>query len=90
MCTYVTYSDKVSGSAKGPGGAWMAVSDLTVYFDHPVHAMADHTVNIDVSDPSRGPAARIALELTPESARRLMTAIGAALDSVPPQLSAPD
>ena len=87
MCTYSTFSDKVSGSAKGPGTPWMSVSDLTVYFDHPVHAMAEHTVNIDVADPGRGPGARVALELTPESARRLMAAIGAALDSVPAELS---
>lgn len=88
MCTYTTISDKVSGSAKGPGGPWMAVTDVTVYFDHPVHALAAHTVNIDVADPSRGPGARVALELTPASARRLMAAIGAALDSVPPELAA--
>ena len=87
MCTYATFADKVSGSAKGPGAPWMAVSDLTVYFDHPVHAMATHTVNIDVSDPARGPSARVALELTPDSARRLAAAISAALDSVPPELS---
>ncbi len=88
MCTYATFSEKVSGSAKGPGTPWMAVSDVTVYFDHPVHAMAAHTVNIDVTDPARGPSARVALELTPDSARRLMAAIGAALDAVPPELSA--
>ena len=87
MCTYSTFSEKVTGSAKGPGSAWMTVSDLTVYFDHPVHAMAEHTLNIDVSDPARGPSARVALELTPQSARRLMAAIRAALDSVPPELS---
>lgn len=86
MCTYSTFTEKVSGSAKGPGGSWMTVSDLTVYFDHPVHAMAAHTVNIDVTDPARGPSARVALELTPTSARRLMAAIGAALESVPPEL----
>ena len=60
----------------------MAVSDLTVYFDHPVHAMADHTVNIDLADPTRGPSARVALELTPESARRLAAAINPAQEAV--------
>lgn len=87
MCTYTTFADKISGSAKGPGTAWMAVSDVTVYFDHPVHAMATHTVNIDVADPTRGPSARVALELTPDSARRLAAAISAALESAPPELS---
>lgn len=87
MCTYVTISDTISGSAKGPGGRWMDVTDVTVYFDHPVHAMAEHTVNIDVSSPGSGPAARVALELTPGSARRLASAIHAALASAPAGLA---
>lgn len=86
MCTYSTFADNVTGSAKGPGGKWFSVSDVTVYFDHPVHAMATHTVNIDVAAPELGPSARVALELSPESARRLMRAIGAALGSAPPEL----
>jgi hypothetical protein len=86
MCTYNTIQDSVSGSAKGPGGSWMTVTDLTVYFDHPVHALAEHTVNIDVTDPARGPGGRVALELTPASARRLAAAINAALASAPPEL----
>ncbi len=87
MCTYATVRAEVSGSAKGPGGSWMRVSDLTVYFDHPVHALADHTVNIDVADPSQGPSARVALELPPESARRLAHSILEALESAPAGLS---
>lgn len=88
MCTYLTVSSEVNGSAKGPNGAWFHVSQATVYLDHPVHAMADHTLNIDLADPSRGPSARVALELTPSSARELMAAIGAALDSAPAELTA--
>lgn len=86
MCTYATFRDSVSGSAKGPSGEWMRVSDITVYFDHPVHALAEHTLNIDVADPARGPAARVALELTASSARRLAAAIESALASVPEEL----
>lgn len=87
MCTYSTIQESVAGSAKGPGGKWFRVTDATVYFDHPVHALAEHTVNIDIADPARGPGARVALELTPESARRLAGAIRAALDSVPFELT---
>jgi hypothetical protein len=65
----------------------MHVTDATVYFDHPVHAMAEHTLNIDVTDPTRGPSARVALELTAESARRLVTAIQEALASAPEALT---
>ena len=58
-----------------------------VYFDHPVHAMADHSLNIDFADPSRGPSARVALELTAESARQLVAAIQGALASAPADLT---
>ena len=83
MCTYATVSEQVDGSAKGPGGHWFHVTDATVYYDHPVHAMADHTLNIDLADPSRGPGARLAVELTRDSATRLVRAIEAALASAP-------
>ena len=83
MCTYATVAAAVDGSAKGPGGAWFHVSDATVYYDHPVHAMAEHTLNIDFADPSRGPGARVAVELTRESAEALVEAVGRALASAP-------
>jgi hypothetical protein len=86
MCTYATVKAGVDGSAKGPNGSWFHVTDATVYFDHPVHAMAEHTLNIDLADPSRGPSARVAVELTAESARALAKAIQATLDSAPPGL----
>jgi hypothetical protein len=83
MCTYTTVSEQVDGSAKGPGGTWFRVTDASVYYDHPVHALAEHTLNIDLTDPSRGPGARVAVELTRESATRLVRAIQEALASAP-------
>jgi len=88
MCTYATVQKPVAGSAKGPNGKWFHVTDATVYFDHPVHAMAEHTLNIDLADPSRGPAARVAVELTAASARELMDAIQLALASAPAEMTA--
>lgn len=82
MCTYITDTFEVSGSAKGPDG-WIRVTDASVYFDHPQHAFADHTLNIDLRRPVDGPAARVAIELTAESARALATSILAILDQVP-------
>jgi hypothetical protein len=76
----------MDGSAKGPGSNWFRVTGATVYYDHPVHAMAAHTLNIDLTDPSRGPGARVALELTAASARDLVQAIDAALATVPEEL----
>ena len=86
MCTYATAVAEITGSAKGPGGQWFPVTRVTAYFDHPVHAMAEHTLNIDLADPSRGPSARVAVELTAMSARELIATIRAALDAVPPAL----
>jgi hypothetical protein len=79
MCTYVTETLTVAGSAKGATG-WFHVTDASVYFDHPVHAIADHTLNVDLRRPADGPAARVAVELTPEAARDLATTILRVLD----------
>jgi hypothetical protein len=88
MCTYATLNTALDGSAKGPESRWFHVSHGTVYFDHPVHAMADHTLNIDFADPSRGPGARVAVELTASSARALVKAIEDALASAPVEMTA--
>jgi hypothetical protein len=86
MCTYNTEQRAISGSGKGANG-WFRLSTATVYYDHPVHAQAEHTLNIDFADPSRGPSARVAVELTAESACALVEAIQAALAAVPPELT---
>ena len=50
MCTYQTETLEVSGSGKGAEG-WFPLTHTTVYFDHPVHATADHTLNVDLLNP---------------------------------------
>jgi hypothetical protein len=87
MCTYQTVKVDLTGSGKG-GTGWFRLSDASVYFDHPVHAMADHTLNIDFINPALGPGARVAVELDPDSARRLAGAIVEALEAVPSGLLA--
>jgi hypothetical protein len=87
MCTYATLNTDLEGSAKGPNSHWFKVTHGTVYFDHPVHAMAEHTLNIDFTDPAKGPSQRIAVELTAASARALIEAIQGALDSAPAVLT---
>jgi hypothetical protein len=58
----------------------------SVYFDHPVHYPAGHALMIDVLNPEKGPSARVALEMSSESARALALAILHALDTVPREL----
>ena len=82
MCTYITEKIAAAGSGKGVDG-WFGLSEATVYFDHPVHAAAEHTLNIDFRNPSRGPGARVAVELTADTARALAEAILRTLDTVP-------
>lgn len=86
MCTYLTEKIGITGSGKGAAG-WFALSDATVYFDHPQHASAEHTLNIDFLNPGQGPGARVAVELAAESARALARAIEATLASAPPGLA---
>ena len=86
MCTYATEKIIAVGSAKGADG-WFRITDAVVYYDHPVHAMAEHSLNIDFAAPAQGPSARVAVELTAESARLLVTAIERALASAPAELT---
>ena len=86
MCTYLTEKVDVEGSGKGTAG-WFGLTEASVYFDHPQHARAEHTLNIDFLDPGRGPSARVAVELTADSARALAAAIESALAAVPPGLA---
>src|SRR6516162_1957865 len=83
MCTYLTEKVSITGSGKGPYG-WFDVTDASVYFDHPVHAQAEHTLNIDFRDPGAGPAGGLAVERPPDAPRAWPKAIEAPLDPAPP------
>jgi hypothetical protein len=85
MCTYETVTVDIEGAGKGATG-WFEATLASVSFDHPVRAQAEHSLNIDVLAPQLGPSARVALELTAQSARALAAAITQALDAVPPEL----
>ncbi|MEO6500640.1 MAG: DUF6295 family protein [Jatrophihabitantaceae bacterium] len=85
MCTYNTEHAVITGSGKGRAG-WVALTEATVYYDHPVHAQAEHTLNIDLMGADDVAGNRIAVELTAESARELVSAIERALGKVPAEL----
>ena len=77
MCSYVTQTAAIEASAKGPHG-WFRATRATVYFDHPYHSPEAHTLNIDITGPG-DPSRRVAVELSRESAIRLVDAVQAAL-----------
>jgi hypothetical protein len=80
MCSYIVEKVRLVGSAKGTSG-WMKVDTANVYFDHPYHAQLDHALAIDFVNTAEGGRDRVAVELSEESARLLVSAILAALDS---------
>jgi uncharacterized protein DUF6295 len=80
MCSYITMKTAVTGSGKGPRG-WFPLSHASIYFDHPYHTPLEHTLNIDFIDESSGADARVAVELSAESARRLVESIQTALSA---------
>lgn len=86
MCTYSTEHVPATGSGKGANG-WFRLSEVSVYFDHPAHALADHTLNLDFINPAQGATARVAVELTAQTARELARAIESALATAPPGLA---
>jgi Family of unknown function (DUF6295) len=89
VCTYLTEKIAVDGSGKGAAG-WFPASTATVYVEHPVHAPYMHTVNIDLLNPALGASARVALELTEESALALADAIHRAVASAPTGIASKD
>ena len=78
MCTGIVENTRVSGSGKGPRG-WFPLDQASVSYDHPDHTQAERAVIIDLLNGAEGPESRIAVELTPQSARDLVRAILASL-----------
>ena len=79
MCTMIVEKVKVDGSGKGTGG-WFELEEANVSYDHPFNAPLEHALNIDFVNESRGPAARVAVELSEQAARDLVKTILAVLD----------
>ncbi len=50
-----------------------------MYFDHPSVAPFEHAVMIDFVNEALGPGARVAVEISPESAKELIAKLNAAL-----------
>ena len=80
MCTWIVEKADISGSAKGPNG-WFPVTQANVCYDHPSHAFLEHSLNIDFVNEELGTGARVAVEMSAESARSLVQAILAALET---------
>lgn len=74
MCTMLVQQSKIDGCGKGAQG-WFDVREVNVSFDHPFNLRQEHALNVDFVNEAEGPGARVAVELTLESARRLAESI---------------
>ena len=79
MCTMIAERVKIEGSGKGTGG-WFSVTQANVSYDHPFNAPVEHALNIDFVNEALGTGARVAVELSAESARSLVLTIQAVLE----------
>jgi Family of unknown function (DUF6295) len=78
MCTSIVEIVRASGAGKGSDG-WFDLTNAVVSYDHPHHALLEEAINIDFVNPALGPSARVAVELTLESAKALSAALAKAI-----------
>ncbi len=74
MCTMISEQIAVEGSGKSASG-WFTLREAAVSYDHPFNAPFEHALNIDFTNESLGPGARVAVELSVEAARALVDSI---------------
>jgi hypothetical protein len=79
MCTMIAQQVKIDGCGKSTAG-WFTLREADVSYDHPFNAPFEHALNIDFVNEAQGPGARVAVELSVESARTLVETILAVLD----------
>ena len=70
----MSIQNEVSGIGKRQKG-WFKLEGVSVSYDHTSDARLGHTLNIDFVNDKEGSSARVAVELSPESARKLVDAI---------------
>lgn len=78
MCTMIAKQIEIEGSGKGTSG-WFNVRQANVSYDHPFNAPLEHALNIDFVNEAQGPGARVAVELSEDSALALVETILAVL-----------
>lgn len=78
MCTMIAQQITINGSGKGAAG-WFDVRQANISYDHPFAVPLEHALNIDFVNEALGPGARVAVELSTESAKALVETIQAVL-----------
>jgi hypothetical protein len=78
MCTSIVEIVAAEGAGKGEDG-WFDLTNSVVSYDHPHHAMLEEAITIDFVNSALGPGARVAAELTLQSAKALAAALERAI-----------
>jgi len=78
MCTSIVEVVSADGAGKG-GDGWFDLTHSVVSYDHPHHALLEEAITIDFVNAALGPEARVAVELTLESAKELSAALAKAI-----------
>ena len=87
MCTSIVEITRAQGAGKG-GGGWFDLTSAVVSYDHPHHAWFEEAISIDFVNSELGPSARVAVEISLESAKELAGALQRAIAAAEAQLSA--
>ena len=78
MCTSIVEIVNSAGAGK-TGDGWIELTHSVVSYDHPHHALLEEAITIDFVNRALGPDARVAVELTLESAKELCGALARAI-----------
>ena len=78
MCTSIVEIVGAEGAGK-TGDGWIELTHSVVSYDHPHHAVLEEAITIDFVNSTLGPEARVAVELTLESAKELSLALARAI-----------
>ncbi len=80
MCTSIVEIVDASGAGK-TGDGWIELTHAVVSYDHPHHALLEEAITIDFVNSALAPGARVAVELTLESAKLLSRALVRAIEA---------
>lgn len=78
MCTSIVEIVGAEGAGKSVEG-WIGLTHAVVSYDHPHHALLEEAIAIDFVNAAMGPGARVAVELTLDSAKALSGALTRAI-----------
>lgn len=78
MCTSIVEIVGAEGAGKSSDG-WISLTHAVVSYDHPHHALLEEAIALDFVNAAMGPGARVAVELTLDSAKALSEALARAI-----------